>query len=105
MNIPKKIWIAGVGYEVRSEEHLDNGVNLAYGNINYEESVIRLLDTERIGHQHKSVTVLHEILHGIQHHYGIELPTEDEERIIDGFARGLYQVLEENPLFEEKETL
>lgn len=39
---------------------------------------------------------MHEILHGIQNHSGIELPKDKEEQIIDMFARGIYQVLQDN---------
>lgn len=67
---------------------------MAYGHIDYENCVIELSDTVGTSHQKRCVTLLHEILHGVREHAGLEI--ENEEVIVDMFAKGLYQVLQDN---------
>ena len=94
MKIPESIRIAGVEYKVLFVPNLNNGTNLAYGHIDFENSVIRLSSTIGTEHQHRCVTLLHEILHGIRENNGMEI--ENEEAIVDMFAKGIYQVLQDN---------
>jgi hypothetical protein len=94
MKIPNSVRIAGVEYAVRYVAELNNGVNLAYGHIDYENSVIRLSSTIGTEHQKRCQTLLHEILHGIRENNGMEI--ENEEAIVDMFAKGIYQVLQDN---------
>ena len=94
MKIPESVRIAGVEYRVQIVPNLNNGTNLAYGHIDFENSVIDLSDTIGLGHQHRCITLLHEILHGIRENNGMEI--EDEEAIVDMFAKGIYQVLQDN---------
>ena len=94
MKIPKSVRIGGVEYEVQYEPNLRLNNNLCYGTINYDESVIVLSETDGTGYQMRCITLLHEILHGIRNHAGLEI--EDEEAIVDMFARGIYQVLQDN---------
>lgn len=94
MKIPESIRIAGVEYEVRYVPHLNNGTNLAYGHIDYENSVIELSDTLGTEHQKRCKILWHEILHGIVENNGMQI--ENEEDIVDMFAKGIYQVLQDN---------
>lgn len=104
MKIPESVRIAGVEYAVREKAHLNDGANLAYGSINFETSEILLTSTIEVSHQRKCITLLHEILHGIRENNGMEIV--DEEEIVDMFARGLYQVLQDNGgrLFDLEKT-
>lgn len=103
MKIPKSVRIGGVEYEVQYEPNLRLDNKLCYGAINYDNSVITLSETDGTGHQMRCITLLHEILHGIRNHAGIEI--DDEETVVDMFARGMYQVLQDNGgrLFDLKE--
>ena len=94
MKIPNSIRIAGVEYEVRYVADLNNGQNLAYGQIDYENSVIRLSSTIGTEHQRRCQILWHEILHGIRESNGMEI--ENEEAVVEMFARGIYQVLQDN---------
>ena len=96
MKIPSSVRIGGVEYTVDFVENLRNDVQILYGEINYDQSRIAISTTDGGGHQMQCITLLHEILHGIQNHSGIELPKDSEEKIIDMFARGIYQVLQDN---------
>lgn len=94
MKIPKSVRIGGVEYEIIDNVYgLNDGLNVLAGEINYNDSVIKLNDVIG-GHQMKCITLFHEILHGIRNHAGIEI--ENEETVVEMFARGIYQVLQDN---------
>ena len=94
MKIPEFVHIGGVEYKVtRDQPFLNDGTNLLYGQINYNETTIELSNVAN-SHQMKCITLWHEILHGIRNHTGLEI--ENEEEIVDMFARGIYQVLQDN---------
>lgn len=104
MKIPKSIRIAGVEYEVQDNcPSLNDGQQMLYGQIDYHDNVIRISDLTT-GHQMKCLTLWHEILHGIHNANGLEI--ENEEAVVEMFARGIYQVLQDNGgrLFDLKET-
>lgn len=94
MKIPDSIRIAGVEFKVELVPNLNNGTNLAYGHIDYENSVISLSSTNGTEHQRRCQILWHEILHGIRENNGMEI--ENEEAIVDMFAKGIYQVLQDN---------
>lgn len=94
MKIPDSVRIAGVEYKVVLVPNLNNGTQLAYGHIDYENSVISLSDTAGTGHQKRCQILWHEILHGIREANGMEI--ENEEAIVEMFSKGIYQVLQDN---------
>lgn len=104
MKIPESVRIAGVEYKVVIVPNLMNGPTAAYGHIDYENSVISLSDTFGTEHQKRCVILLHEILHGIRENNGMEI--ENEEEVVNMFAKGIYQVLQDNGkrLFDIKES-
>ena len=94
MKIPDSIRISGVEYKIVYTPHLNNGTNLAYGHIDYENCLIELSETCGTSHEKRCLTLWHEILHGIRESNGMEI--EKEEEIVEMFARGIYQVLQDN---------
>lgn len=96
MKIPNKVRIGGVDYEVKTESNVRVGNDLVYGKIEYGDCVITLSDTDGQNHQHRCITLWHEILHGITEHACLDMPQNDEEKIIDTLAKGIYQVLQDN---------
>ena len=94
MKIPKSVRIAGVEYEVVIVPALMNDNVAAYGHIDYENSQIELSGSFGTEHQKRCRILWHEILHGIREASGLEI--EDEERVVEMFARGIYQVLQDN---------
>lgn len=94
MKIPESVRIGGVEYAVQYEPNLRMNNNLLYGVIDYDESTITLSQTDGTGHQMRCITLWREILHGIRNHAGIHV--ENEEEVVDMFARGIYQVLQDN---------
>lgn len=96
MKIPESIRINGVDYKIVYVPALNDGTSVAYGFIDFENSTIEL-NPERQAHQRMCATLWHEILHGIAFTMGIrETMGDDEEKIVDAFARGIYQVLQDN---------
>ena len=94
MKIPESIRIAGVEYKVSIEPNLMKGATAAYGHIDYKNSIIELSDTVGTEHQKRCLILWHEILHGIRENNGMEI--ENEEAVVDMFAKGIYQVLQDN---------
>lgn len=94
MKIPESVRIAGVEFEVKYVPNLNNGTNLAYGYIDYDNTTISLSSTNGTEHQRRCQILWHEILHGIRENSGMEI--ENEEAVVDMFARGIYQVLQDN---------
>lgn len=94
MKIPDSVRIAGVEYKVVLTPHLMHGATAAYGHIDYENSIIELSDSFGTEHQKRCQILLHEILHGIRENNGMEI--ENEEAVVDMFAKGIYQVLQDN---------
>lgn len=102
MIIPDSVRIAGVEYRVVFVPDLNDRLNLLYGEIDYEKCIIEISSTSCESEHMKCITLLHEILHGIRKNSGLEI--KNEEQIVDMFARGLYQVLQDNQsrMFENK---
>lgn len=96
MQIPNKIKIAGVDYITRYSDLVVLNNEECYGECDYEHSTITISNRNNVGHQHQGVTYLHEMLHAIANAYNISLPKKKEEKIIDQFAIGLYQVIKDN---------
>lgn len=93
MKIPQSIRIGGREYEIREKDVVVVDFHECSGSICYGDGVIELSGIQR-GHDSRCVTLLHEVFHGIAHHMGLEM--EDEEKIVDAFARGMYMVLQDN---------
>lgn len=94
MKIPESVRIAGVEYPVEYVDNLRLGDDLCFGMIDYRECKIQLSGTDGLDHQHRCITLIHEILHGIRNNNGMEI--ENEEKVVDMFARGIYQVFQDN---------
>ena len=95
MKMPKSIRIMGVDYEIKEVEHLDDGKCLLAGQISYKDSEIRILKNDQ-SLQNKEITLLHEMFHGLCDSLDLKI-INDNESHIDMLARGLYQVIKENP--------
>lgn len=93
MKIPDTIRINGIDYAVVMRDSLDDGQSVLCGRIDNLQNVIEL--SSRYGYQSQCVTFWHECLHGIEYINGLQLG-EDKEKIIDTFAYGVYQILQDN---------
>jgi len=104
MKIPDSVRIGGVEYHVHYVENLLLGSDIAYGRIDFENCRIDLSSTDGVAHEKRCLILWHEILHGICAHAGLEI--KNEEAVVEMFAKGIYQVLQDNGgrLFDLKEV-
>lgn len=93
MKIPEKVRIGGVEFTVTIESSLNDGKNLLAGQIRYMDCEIAL--AEEGSHEYKCLSLWHEIMHALAEQAQLELG-ENEERIVEAFARGVYQILQDN---------
>ena len=93
MKIPKTVRIGGVEYKVIKEDRLNDGEKMLAGQIRYIPGEIAI-DT-CLGHDQQCLTLWHEIMHGIEDEMQLKLG-DMQEQVIDAFARGVYQVLQDN---------
>ena len=103
MKIPDKIRIGGIEYTIIHESKLNDGQALLAGQIRPMDCVIALAGESH--HEYSALTLWHEVMHGIEEQFQIELG-ENREHIIEAFARGVYQVLQDNAgrLYDLKEA-
>jgi hypothetical protein len=100
MNIPDKVRIGGMDYEIKYEARLNDGSQLLCGQIDYNNTIIKLAPNLQ-SNQNECQTLLHEIIHGIVHHFELEI--DGDEDTVDKLAKGLYMVISDNPdMFLEK---
>lgn len=97
MNIPDKVRIGSMDYQI---QFVDGPIivnsHTCYGDIDYNKHVIRILkDCEDT--QGKERTLLHEIVHGIRYERNFDYENNDDETITEEIARGLHQVIRDNP--------
>lgn len=97
MQIPNKVRIGGIDYRVKRKPNPTDGNNLCYGVFDSEHCCIELNSERDLHPDRLAVTFLHELLHGAVHGQ----TEEDEEKLVGAMARGLYQIIKDNPkIFE-----
>lgn len=72
---------------------IDNNSNYS-GFIDFHQNKIKILDGLCPNLQNE--ILLHEIMHGIITYFELDLKNDDEEKIIECFAKGIYQIFRDN---------
>lgn len=98
MIIPSHVKIGYKDYSVEQVDYLDDEVKLLYGRVNYDAEVIKLCN--RYPENQRKCVLVHEIIHAIDDMLEIDFK---EEQVIK-LAKGLYQVIKDNPLMFTEET-
>ena len=94
INIPEKVRIGSIDYEViKSSPICEEGQQL-WGKIAFDESTISL-DDKIQGQQCLEVTFLHELVHGML--YSVNSEHTLDETLIDELSKALHQVIRDNP--------
>lgn len=105
MNIPKKVKVGGFTYDViRPNAPFPNGDSVCDGLHVFAEQQIMVSDTGSPNYQY--LVFLHELIHAIIGNYCGEMDSATEERFTEAFAKGLYQVIVDNPeIFADEKTI
>lgn len=93
MKIPESVRIGGVEFAVVKEHRMNDGKHLLAGQ--YRPMDCQIAIAEESSYQYQCLSLWHEIMHGLEDQAQLELG-EQRERIIEAFARGFYQVLQDN---------
>ena len=89
--------ILGVPYAVRRVPYVSRDEYIG-GNINYETHEIKILDS--LKDAAAGITLFHEIVHGILGSLKY-FDENNDEKLVQGLAIGLYQALSDNPEFHK----
>jgi hypothetical protein len=102
MNIPRYIKVGGFNYLVeRPEEPFLSDSVLCDGDHNFINKIIRVAKNGTRDYQ--DLVFIHELCHAIISYFTPEL--EQDEKFVEQFSKGLYQVLVDNPkVFESAVT-
>ena len=106
MNIVNKVRIGSIDYTVnKTTEIILVDHKECFGSIDYNKKLI-LINSELQDIQGQEETLLHEIVHGIVYERNFSYEKNDDETITDELARGLHQLIRDNPkLFEISNTI
>lgn len=106
MNIPDTVRIGSADYEVElTDEVLVMNSQQLKGLIDYEFHEIKISNTVQ-DRQGQEQTFLHELVHGIIDERSLNLAESNDETIVDEIAKGLHQVIRDNPeIFKYKNKL
>ena len=104
-NIPNTVRIGSADYEVElTDEVLVMNSQQLKGVIDYEFHEIKISNTVQ-DRQGQEQTFLHELVHGIIDERSLNLAESDDETIVDEIAKGLHQVIRDNPeIFKTNST-
>lgn len=96
MIIPEVVRIGSCFYDVKFvDKELVLNHQECYALIDYNNHVIQI--SNKLGDiQQQEKSFLHELLHGIVQDRALEI--EDEEFIVDELAKGLHQIILDNPI-------
>lgn len=90
MNIPKKIKVLHLEYEVVEDRNIHEGSTELLGQVQYIQQ--RILLNEEASHPRKRETLIHEVIHTLDDVYNIGL----EEKQVEQLGVAFYNFLEDN---------
>ena len=103
MNIPSKVRVGSMDYTVElTEDIILVDHKECFGDVNLIKKVIRINKNNQ-DIQGMQETLLHEIFHGIVYERNFTYDKNDDETITEELARGLHQIIKDNPnMFKEE---
>ena len=93
MTIPDKLKVGGIVYEVKQIGEVDSKNANVDGQITYNLQEILIKSTVKEDYKHQ--VFLHELLHAVFAHCGLE---DQDESVVVRLAACLYQVLKDNDI-------
>lgn len=101
MNIPEKVRIGSCDYSVEfTENNLVSNGKECLATIDYHHHEI-MINRKFGDNQLNEVSFLHELFHGIIRERNLEV--DNEELVVEELARGMHQVIRDNPEIFNKE--
>ncbi|WP_422445979.1 hypothetical protein [Thermoanaerobacterium sp. DL9XJH110] len=92
MKIPDKVKIGYKDIKVlKTDGDVIDGTTLCYGVIRHNDCIIEI--STKYADDVQKCALIHEIIHGIDDIFNIDLREEQ----VDQLAKGLYQVIKDNP--------
>ena len=102
MNIPNKVRIGSIDYDVLIKSPLVLEGKQCNGMIDYSFNEIHLDDNIQ-GKQTLECTFLHEVVHGLLYSRGL-LDASTDETLVEELSKALHQFIRDNPeVFKDKE--
>ena len=97
MKIPETVRIGSMNYKVEiTDKTLIIKNKECYGRIDYDRHLIEI-NNQVQDEQGMSLTFMHELVHGIVSERNLNMGGEDNELKTEELARGLHQVIRDNP--------
>lgn len=97
MKIQKQVKIGGIEYIVEQVEEISNNQDIL-GEIYFTKEKIQLKNSLNVNTNYAKEVFLHEILHGVFEHCGMEQKEEE----IRPLSIALYMIIKDNPhIFQE----
>jgi hypothetical protein len=90
---PDKVFLSYLALDIVEKEHVHGAQE--FGLFSVDASRIEIRSGQ--GPREEANTLIHEVLHAICYAYGLRLPFEEEERIVNAVANGLCDFLARNP--------
>ena len=91
--LPEKIKILGLDYKVEKVTYISRD-GFLIGEIDHEQQIIKIV--EAITDERATITLIHEMIHGILASLGHNAEHENET-LIQGLSTSLYQCFKDNP--------
>lgn len=93
MKIPDKVKVGDREYVVKFSPRPCKNDTCVDGEIIYSDGTIFIKSDESFAADYTECVLIHEIIHAIYHHFGIEQREDDVTKI----ARGVHMVMKDNP--------
>ena len=93
MNIPDKVKIGGITYNIIMTNKPDKSDKNVDGNIGYSGGEIKISNGFDECQDYLNYVLIHEVTHGIFDHMGIE----KNEELVEKISKGLHMVIKDNP--------
>ncbi|WP_206460231.1 hypothetical protein [Anaerovorax sp. IOR16] len=94
MNIPKKVKIGGSEYVVEWVNRPCESNSCVQGEISYTDTKIRIKNDEGFSQDYKDYIFIHEVLHGLMFHAGLD---QDDETVIRTLSFAIHAFIKDNP--------
>ena len=100
--LPKKVTVFSKEFEITYVKHVSevdkDKEDALYGQVDYRTDKIRIYKPEGSSDGEVWHIVFHEVFHIIKDNMNIDFAQDDEERIIDTLALGMFHFLKENKI-------